>query len=453
MAIQARKVSPWDWLRVQVLVTAPALLWGLVAPNRPLVPLLVRWNLAGRAARLLAELRRKYGCEHLWVRFPLRRTLLVLEPAGADEVLGSDANAADPDLKRRAVARLVPGALTISRGDEWKDRRRFNEGVLASGAPHPHRDAFHDLVARAAAALAAAPSGILRWADFETFGQRVAQQVVFGPDAPEPALAVHLARLAARANLVVLPPPAHDHAAFYDRIDAHLDRHRRAPPSSGSQRAPPPGCLVHDSARRLAEGSAAAATRVPSQIGFWLFVLTDALALHVARTLALIAAHDGAQQRVREELGTAAVLTATGVDELGFLDACLTEQLRLWTPVPLLLRRAERPFTLRGGIAVRTEEQILIHAGFLHRDPARLGARADRFAPEAVAGAPAPLYVFSAGRQACAGQALARFLLKSALAALLARHRFELLAPALDPGRIPHGCNHFGIALRARPVR
>lgn len=451
MGIPARKISLWDWLRLQVLVTLPVLLWGVVVPNRPFVALLTRWDVAGAAARFIAGLRRTYGCEHLWVRFPLQRTLLVLDPATIDEVVGSDANTADPDLKRHALSRLVPDALVISRGAEWQDRRGFNESVLALGTPHPHRDTFHDIVAREAAALAAAPSGLLRRADFEAFAQRVSQQVVLGSGELEPAMAVHLARMAGRANLVVLPPPADDFAAFYHRIDAHLDRHRAAPSPTGPP--PPSGCLIHDSARRLTTGAAAASTRVPAQVGFWLYVLKDALELHLARTLALIAAHDGVQQRAREEIRSAPALAAADVDGLRFLEACLTEQMRLWTPVPVLLRRADRSFTLRGEIPVRAEEQILIHAGFLHRDPERFGARADRFAPEAVTDAQPPLHVFSAGRQSCAGQTLARFLLKGALAALLAKHRFELVAPAIDPGRIPHACDHFGIALRALPAR
>jgi cytochrome P450 len=449
MGIQTRKISAWDWLRLQLLVTLPTLLWGVVVPNRPFVALLTRWDVAARAARFIAGLRRKYGCEHLWVRFPLQRTLLVLDPASIDEVLRSDANAADPDLKRRAVSRVVPDALVISRGAEWRERRSFNEDVLALGKPHPHRDAFHAIVARETESLAAAPAGILRWADFEAFAQRVSQQVVLGAGELEPAMAVHLARLAGRANLVVLPPPAHEFAAFYHRIDAHLDRHRAATSPAGPQS----GCLIHDSARRLATGAAAASTRVPPQIGFWLLVLKDALELHLARTLALIAAHAEVQQRVRDEIRQAPALAAADVDGLRFLEACLSEQMRLWTAVPLLLRRADRPFTVRGEIPVRTEDQILIHAGFHHRDPERFGARADRFAPEAVTDAAPPLYVFSAGRQSCAGQTLARFLLKSALAALLAKHRFELVAPSIDPGRIPHACDHFGIELRALPAR
>jgi cytochrome P450 len=190
-------------------------------------------------------------------------------------------------------------------------------------------------------------------------------------------------------------------------------------------------------------------TRVPAQAAFWCFVINEALALHTARTLVLLASHPAAQEAVRREILAAPQLDARAIDGFAYLGACLEEQLRLWTPVPLLLRRAVRPFQLRSRIAIDSEDQLLIHAGVYHRDPAVFGERAHAFEPEAQLASPRPLYVFSAGRQSCAGQFLARFLVKSALAALLARFRFEPVAPVFEPGAVPSLCDHPRIALRA----
>jgi cytochrome P450 len=430
-------------------------LWGLVAPNRLFVPLLSRLNAGEWGVRLLDELRRKYACEHLWVWFPFRRTLLVLDPESIDAVFRSDANTADPWLKKRALSRFVPDAVIISRGKEWEERRGFNERALGFKGKglDPHSEAFREIVFREAASLPAAPTRTLRWPDFEAFAQRVSHQVVLGSGQLEPALAVQLAHLVRRANWL-LPRPAHAYSAFYERIDAHLDRHRAAQkaaqggPQPGGQPVPT-GCLMHESAAELETGRATASTQVPRQIGFWFAVLKDAIELHVARTLALIAAHPAVQDRVRDEIRRAGDLTAGTIDGFRYLDACVTEQLRLWTPVPLLLRRADRSFSLRGAIPIRAEQQILIHAGFHHRDSHVLGATADRFSPDSLTDAFPPVYVFSRHRQSCAGQFLARFLIKAALAALLSRFRFALVAPGIDPGRIPHLCDHFGIELRA----
>ena len=189
---------------------------------------------------------------------------------------------------------------------------------------------------------------------------------------------------------------------------------------------------------------------MPTQIGFWFFVLKDAIELHVARTLALIAAHPDVQARVRGEIRGGGALDAQRVEKLQYLGACITETLRLWTPVPILLRRATRNFALRDDIFVENGEQLLIYAGHYHRDPRVFGARADRFSPDKAVADDTPLYVFSAHRQACAGQSLVLFMLKATLASLLGRCRFELAGPAIDAARIPCLYDHFGVALRAR---
>ena len=98
MAIEVKTSSLWDTLRLQWYVTVPAFLAGLVVPNRGVLAWRCRHG-AGRATmRFLARLREKYGCDHLWMRFPLRRTLVVFAPGTIDAVLRSDANAADPAL-------------------------------------------------------------------------------------------------------------------------------------------------------------------------------------------------------------------------------------------------------------------------------------------------------------------------------------------------------------------
>src|SRR5664279_2793386 len=106
MAIDVGKLSRWDTVRFFFLVSTPAFLWGLAAPNRFFVGLLVRWNGAGRTAHFLAALRQKYrsGYLRLWFPFPWFPTLLVMEPGGMDAVLGSKDNAADPELKKHTLS-------------------------------------------------------------------------------------------------------------------------------------------------------------------------------------------------------------------------------------------------------------------------------------------------------------------------------------------------------------
>jgi cytochrome P450 len=138
---------------------------------------------------------------------------------------------------------------------------------------------------------------------------------------------------------------------------------------------------------------------------------------------------------------------------LSLLEACLLEQLRLWTPVPILLRRAVKPFFLHNEIPIEAEQQILIHAGFYHRDARYFHDRADRFSPDAVGedGFPAT-YFFSAHRQECAGRSLVTFVLKATLASLLSRFNFELIGPTIEAREpLPYLYDHFSVKLQTRP--
>jgi len=435
-------MSWWDTVRLQVFLTIPAFLLGLVAANRFFVGLLASWDAGRCTARFLDDLRQKYQCERLWSRFPLTRTLLVLDQQGIDAALASDQNSADPPLKRRALATSMPDALTMSSGDAWLHRRPFNEAALGFGGPHPHRDAFKEIVFRAVDQWTPVRSGELCWVDFQRLGQEISHQILLGSGQVKPEMSAQLAQMIGRSNWLVLPKARRSFAAFYEEIERQLARHQTGGESVSTT------CLMHDSAAQLKDRRADASTRVPTQIGFWFFVLKDAVELHVARTLVLIAAHAPVQDRVRDEVRRSRTGAADAIDGLPYLDACLGEQLRLWTPVPILLRRADTTFSLAGGITLETNEQILMHTGFYHRDPRVFGATANEFSPERLTQGSPPVYFFSGGRQSCAGQILARFVLKATLARLLDRFRFELVGPSVDPGRIPYLYDHFKIKLR-----
>jgi len=343
-------------------------------------------------------------------------------------------------LKKRALSRFVPDGLIVSRNPAAHERRRFNTQALDLGRPHRHSEAFVTIALAEAARLTAARPSVLRWSDFQSLGQRISHQVILGTGQSEPELAKHLARMVAFSNWLMRYVPGF--SAFYARMDQLLV-------SNGT--ASPERCLMHDAAAAVADGSATASAKVPAQIGFWFFVLKDAIELHVARTLALIAAHPKVQARVRQEIKAAGPLTANSIDGLRYLEACIAEQLRLWTPVPLLLRRAEKAFLLGGDLPIEPEQQLLIHAGFYHRDPRVFGDRADTFSPEARGVGFPKVYSFSDHDRGCAGKSLVMFVLKATLASLLGAARFELAGPAIQPGRIAYLYDHFGIELK--PIR
>jgi cytochrome P450 len=436
MGPDAKALSLWDTLRFQLYVTIPAFLLGVVVPNRWFLSRFARSHVARRWNRFVRTLRVKYRSNLLWLWFPARRTLLVLAPATIDAVLASSDNAPDPALKRRAISRFAPGSLVMSGDGARGGRRTFNTSALDLGRLHRDADTFARIAASEARRTLEKGNAALRWSDFESLAKRVSHQIILGVDRIDDVLAEDLARMLRRANLLLRDESSFQ--AFHARVDALLRRDESA-------RIAP--CLL-DTARGLADGGASQSTCVTSQIAFWFFVLKDAVELHVPRTLALIAAHPNAQTKVRSEIRDAGELTAQAIDRLRYLEACVIEQLRLWTPVPMLLRRAVRRCVV-GGETVEAEQQLLIHAGFYHRDRRVFGRVAHAFAPDEVsAGALPPVYMFSAHGRGCAGQSLVTFVLKSTLASMLARFRFELVRPAIEPGRIPYLYDHFDIELR-----
>jgi cytochrome P450 len=430
-------MSLWDTVRLQLRVTVPSAVAGLVVPYRRAFRWLARRGTDGRAMRFLHEIREKYG-DHVWTWFPLRRTLIVFALPTVERVLQSSDNAADPTLKRRALSRFAPDSLVISSGDEWLERRAFNECALDLERPLRLRDTLAELAADEAARLIDPPRTLLRWRDFETLGWRLSHQVAFGKTNIDAGLDEHLNGMLAWSNLGLRKPWSY--WRFYRILARRL---ARAMPRTTSK------CLV-DEDMWLESRSEASTLRVPGQVAFWLFVLKDAIALHVARTLALVAAHPGVQDKLREEIRAAGPLQPPTIDGLAYLEACILEQLRLWTPVPLLLRRATSPMSLGDDIDVTPGAQIAFFAGFHHRDARAFGVDTDRFRPEAaLAREHRAFYAFSAHRQRCAGRTLVLFVLKATLASLLTRARFELVKPSIDVDPIPYRYDHFGIALRA----
>ncbi|HVO87851.1 MAG TPA: cytochrome P450 [Casimicrobiaceae bacterium] len=440
MGRDAKALSLWDTLRFQLYLSIPAFLLGVVIPNRWFLTRYARWGAAHLSNRFLRKLRAKYRSNLLWLWFPTRRTLLVLAPATIDAVLASSDNAPDPELKKRAISRFAPGALVMSADGAQGGRRAFNTSALDLGRLHRDADTFVRIAASEARRVFDHRTDTLRWGDFEALGKRISHQIILGEGRIDDGLAADLARMLRRANLLLRDEASF--AAFHARIAAALGPHASA------ATAP---CLLGTAARALVDGSASESTCVTSQIAFWFFVLKDAVELHVPRTLALIAAHPEVQAKVRSEIREAGELTAQAIDRLRYLEACIVEQLRLWTPVPLLLRRAVTRCIV-GSATVEAEQQLLVHAGFYHRDRLVFGRVAHTFAPDEVdAGAMPPLYVFSAHERSCAGQSLVRFVLKSTLASMLARFHFELVRPVIEPGRIPYLVDQFGIELS--PVR
>jgi cytochrome P450 len=436
--------SPLEGVRFTLQAMLPNVVQGLFRRRRRAVAAATKLNADGQAVGLLRGIRRARGPGPVWVRAGTDRMLLVLSTEHVRRVLEGSPEpfAPDPDAKRRGMSHFQPDALTISRGDAWRNRRRFAEAVLDTGrSAHRLADRFVSVTGEEVGAMleevATEEPPRLGWDAFQRSFARTTRRVVLGDAArDDEELGTLLAELMDEANS--LPKePSERLPVYLAKVRAHLDGAEDGSLAALSRDAPSDD-----------------ATRVERQLTHWLFAMGDTLAANSFRALALIASHPAQQLEVEAELGAVGELSGDAVVSLGYLGACLQEAMRLWPTTPILSRETIAE-TEWDGATVPSGTQILISNTFNHRDPER-HAFADRFAPEewtdGSAGEDWSFNHLSHGPQGCPGADLALLVGKAALASLLRQRRISLLEPHLDPGKpLPHMLDFFALRFAVGP--
>ena len=412
--------------RFNSLVIVPNALQGLFRRRRQAVRAATAANVDGLAVGLLSGMRDRHDGGPVWVRVMTDRALLLLTPADAHRALQGSPEpfAPDPEGKRKGMVAFQPDALTISRDGIWRNRRDFTEAVLDTGEPlHRLSDRFAAVAREEAGALAReVGSGELCWDDWQRAFRRLARRVALGDAArSDDELTEELAAMMDEAN--GMPgKPSERYPAFAARLRAYVDA-RDEDALVGSFGQAPHG----------------EETRVEGQLPHWLFATHDTLAINAYRALAAIAAHPRARARVTEE---------------GYLEACLSDAMRLWPTTPMLSRVTLAETDWRG-VTVPGGTQVLIVNTFLHRDRERI-PYADRFSPEQWVDGDAAERLefnhFSRGPQGCPGANLALFLGKEVLASLIGDREVEAVSSPLDPNRpMPHMLDFHSLRFRLGP--
>jgi cytochrome P450 len=401
--------------RFNAVVIVPNALQGVFRRRRPAVKAATVANVDGQAIGLLRGMRDGHDGGPVWVRVIRDRALLLLTPADVHRALeGSpDPFASDPKPKRDGLVVFQPDALTISRGETWRNRRDFNEAVIDS-AFAGSADGFRGIASEEAGALAA--EGEIAWDEWSAAFHRIARRVILGQAAADDTeLSETLAEMMSEAN--GMPgKPSERYPTFIARLGAYV------------QAAAPASLVGH-----FAEAPSDADTKPVGQVAHWLFATGDTLAINAFRALTLLASHPAQRERALD-------------DE--YVGACLEEAMRLW-PTTTMLARASIADTEWGGVNVPAGTQVLIPNTFFHRDTSRHDW-ADNFAPERwLSGEAAGDWSFnhfSRGPQGCPGTALARLLGVAALRAVLGAGEPTLESPSLDPPKpLPQMLDFFGI--------
>jgi cytochrome P450 len=395
----------------------PALVRGLFLPRPRAMKFLTERNADARVVAELTKLRRKYGGQGLKL---LGGRLVVLwgETAIREVLDGSaDSYAGNAGAKAKGMSHFQPDALTMSYGKEWRDRRQFNEAVLAARERlHPFAGRFLAVVADEVGRLRLTDR--LAWPEWERLFDHVTLRVIFGDEArADQELTARLERLMAEANRLVGLGPTDDYYELYGAFERYL-------------RDPARESLVG----QIAQAPHSDDTRVVQQIPHWVFAMRDTLAANAFRALAVIAADPGVCARVREELDDTDLSDPVAVDGLSYLEGCLHEAMRLWPTTPLLARETARETTLAGEKLEKGTQVILLNV-FNHRDAEHV-EEANRLNPDRWS-EPRSDYRFnhlSNGSQDCPGGPLVLLLGKAALGQVLQRYSLTLESPQLPVG-------------------
>ena len=432
------ELSAAESAKVAAAAMLPVVARGLFKPRPAASKALTAVNADRRTVSVLSEIKREHP--GAGVRLFGGKMVVLWGPEAIREVLDRSAElyASDAGAKKKGMRHFQPDALTISRGDEWRDRRAFTDAVLVpKERVHPSGERFVHVVSDEVDRLRI--SGCIEWSHYEKLFDRVALRVIFGERArDDQELTDLLAQLMREANRIV--------AGEAESSDAYHELHGRM---EWHLREPEPGSLV----ARFADAPRTDRTRVVHQIPHWIFATRDTLAANAYRALAVIAADPAVEERVREELDGRDLADPGAIDGMRYLEGCFQEAMRLWPSTPLLAREATSGTTLAGE-EIDEGTQVMIVNTFNHRDTDAV-ADADLLKPERW-DTDRRDYRFnhlSNGSQYCPGEKLVLLLGKAALAQTLTGWDLTLEDPELPAGStepLPHMLDFHAVRFTAR---
>jgi cytochrome P450 len=421
---------------LQFVVTGllPSVLRGLFAPRRRWMKWLTAANTDGRAIEVLSKIRRKHGGDG--VRLLGGRIVTLWGVDAIREVLDRSAEvyASDSGAKGKGMSHFQPDALTLSRGEEWRDRRAFNESVLAtSERVHPDAERFLYVVQDEVGRLRIGPA--MEWVDFERLFDHITLRIIFGDRSRgDKELTDLLEKLMAEANRIVGLKPNDDYYELYARLERKLQD-----PEAGSLLA------------RFADAPHSDRTRITHQIPHWMFAMRDTLGANAYRALAAIVSDPSVERKAREEIEGKDLSDPATYEGLEYLEGCFQEAMRLWPTTPLIARETMKETELAGQ-KLDEGTQVMILNAFNHRDRERV-PDADRFNPQRWEGG-ARDYRYnhlSNGSQDCPGGPMVLLIGKAVLARVLAEYELGLEEPELKQP-LPEMVDFFDIRFKAQVV-
>ena len=402
-----------------------------------------------RADILSSQPQRLYRAWMAEFRTPFFRSYLCNDPALVRRVL-EERPAAFPKSVRVAegLRPLLGRSVFVANGADWARQRRIIDPAFEGGRL---RDAFPAMLAAGRAAVARMPEGMV---EAEAQASHAAADVIVRTLFSVPIDDADAAEVFARFRDHQRTQPILNLAAFVP-LPRWLPRpHGRQTRATARAIRAVIGRMVERRAAAIAAGTAPDdlatkimttpdpetgrrfdAAEMADQVALFVLAGHETSAAALAWALWLLAADPAAQDRVAAEAaGLPDAPAFADLARLRFTRDVLRETLRLYPPVPMMVREAARRDEMRGR-PIRRGAQVVVSPWHLHRHE-RLWADPDAFDPDRWQGEAArdsarhAFIPFSAGPRACPGAGFAMMEGVLLLALLVRAHRF---APAGGP--------------------
>ncbi|MGB3148091.1 MAG: cytochrome P450 [Paracoccaceae bacterium] len=408
-------------------------------------------------------------------RTPFFRSYLCNDPALVDHILKkAPGDFPKSDRVREGLAPLLGRSVFVTNGEEWQRQRRIIDPAFRAGGP---QESYAPMLAAAEAMrdrLRATDGKV----EIEAEASRAAADVIFRtmfsvPIEDRTARAVFDAfrtyqRSQPLLNLAAfLPLPRWFPRLHRPRATKAAARIRAllAEMTESRSRAMAEGAAPDDLATRLFRqtdsetGQGFSSAELADQMAIFFLAGHETSAAALGWALYLLASHPEVQDRARAEAAGLPDAPDMGdVMRLGFLRDIFRETLRLYPPVPMMVRENLCPVTFRGR-AIGPGAQFVLSPWHLHRHE-RLWQQPDEFEPDRwrradnAAPAATAFVPFSAGPRTCPGASFAMLEGLVFLAILLRDLRFEVLPAEPPPVPVAHLTVRAqnGIHLRVTPV-
>ncbi len=406
-----------------------------------------------------ARLYRAWMAEY---RTPFFRSFLCNDPALVRRVLiERPADFPKSDRISEGLRPLLGQSVFVTNGELWKRQRRIIDPAFAGGRL---RDTFAAMRAAGAAAGARLQSGPQ---EIEAITSHLAADVIFRTLFSIPIEHELAAEVFTRFRAYQRAQPILNLAAFVPLPRWMPRLHRRATRRNARAIRALIGALCDARAAAIAAGTAPddlatkimttrdpetgqtfTAAEMVDQVAIFFLAGHETSASALAWALYLLASHPEIQDRAATEaLKISENPEFTDISKLNFIRDIFRETLRLYPPVPMMVRESACPETFRER-PVPKGAQVVLSPWHLHRHE-RIWAAPDTFDPdrwqsaEARACARNAYIPFSAGPRVCTGAGFAMIEGPLLLAMLLRRFRFHPVA-----GREPVPVAH--LTVRAR---